>query len=51
MAAGDPSQTTPEQIACYLLLCCSTQIGQYIVKTCIICTGVVWLLSPVVMEP
>ena len=49
MVAGDPSQTTPVHV---FMLCCCTQIGcveqHKMKKTCVICTDVVWLLSPAV---
>ena len=53
MVAGDPSQTTPVQIThVFFVLCCCTQIGcveqHKTKKTCVICTDVVWLLSPAV---
>ena len=53
MVAGDPSQTTPVQIThVFFMLCCGMQIGcveqHKTKKTCVICTDVVWLLSPAV---
>ena len=54
MVAGDPSQTTPVQIThVFFVLCCCTQIGcveqhKNEENVCVICTDVVWLLSPAV---
>ena len=51
MTASDNSQTTSVQIThLFLVLCCSTHpvcVQQHnMKKTCVICTGVVWLGSP-----